>query len=482
MSMGSTIALIKALAPVADPAVVAEAVEDWLDEHPEAVAPIDDTAGDGDTDKIWSADKTWTETSELKEAIENQPETKTTTKTGVDLDIADDDGNVILRLKDGHIQTANFDSSKLEKAKKFGVVKENRFASALTGWTYDNCTANNGLTLETESKAYSDTLYYDDEFYLRGVFEINTIGSVFGLVMESDVRGAIYLVDSDEGTISLHKQYSGSYTPPAVIESEDITFTLEAGKRYILEVHKVGYTHTFTITDEQSAESTSVSFDNAPLSGDPAEVYCGMAHGAPGVVCISGSVDVANVVYSVRNYPKARALFIGDSITEGTCLRATIDTRWCSLVAKDLFNDDVFIMGSGGDNSGDVKTRLQNALAAGFEADIVIVLVGTNDRNQSGDITAWKSNIDDIVGMIETAGATPVICVPPLPKTLITGIFNMRDYILSKGWQTIRFDYATSVDRDGETVDTDCLVDNAHPSVIGSYRMYQQAIADLHAL
>ena len=69
MSMGSTIALIKALAPVADPAVVAEAVEDWLDEHPEAVAPIDDTAGDGDTDKIWSADKTWTENEALKEAI-----------------------------------------------------------------------------------------------------------------------------------------------------------------------------------------------------------------------------------------------------------------------------------------------------------------------------------------------------------------------------------------------------------------------------
>ena len=69
MSMGSTIALIKALAPVADPEVVAQAVEDWLDDHPEAVAPIDDTAGEGDTDKLWSADKTAGEVATLTEAI-----------------------------------------------------------------------------------------------------------------------------------------------------------------------------------------------------------------------------------------------------------------------------------------------------------------------------------------------------------------------------------------------------------------------------
>lgn len=38
---------------------------------------------------------------------------KDSTKTNVDLDISDENGNVILRLKDGHIQTKEFDSSEL---------------------------------------------------------------------------------------------------------------------------------------------------------------------------------------------------------------------------------------------------------------------------------------------------------------------------------------------------------------------------------
>ena len=54
--------LIGALAPKPDPAdpeVIEAAVSDWLDDHPEAACPIDDTAGHGDTDVVWSAGKTY---------------------------------------------------------------------------------------------------------------------------------------------------------------------------------------------------------------------------------------------------------------------------------------------------------------------------------------------------------------------------------------------------------------------------------------
>ena len=479
LDMGLVRSLIRKYAPGASPESIAQAVDGWLDDHPEATTTVEDGSI---TEEKLAQDvlAELGEIEELKEAIEKQPETKATTKTGVDLDVADEDGNVLVRLKDGHIQTANFDSSDFLNAKQYGVVEENRFASAVTGWTYDNCTASNGITLATESKAYRATVYTNDSWYLRGVFEINTLGSVFGLVMESSDKGAIYLVDSDAGTISLRGQYSGSYTPPDAVITEEIGFTLETGTRYILEVFKTGYAHKFTITDEQTQESTSVFFDNAPKSSS--SYYCGKGHGGPGVICISGSVSASNVLYSVMNYPHARVLFIGDSITEGTKLKATIDHRWCNLVAKELYNNDVFIMGSGGDNSSGLSTRLQNAIDAGFKFDIAVVLIGTNERNEQGTIATWSSNINTIVGKIETAGAIPVICVPPLAKTLNASIFNMRDYILGKGWQTIRFDYATSVDRDGETFDEDCFSDNAHPNATGSYRMYQQAIADLHAI
>lgn len=69
-----------------------------------AGAIIDDTSTA--LDKTWSASKSNTLLSE----IQAKPDVKNSTKTGVDLDISDSQGNVILRVADGHIKTKKFDS------------------------------------------------------------------------------------------------------------------------------------------------------------------------------------------------------------------------------------------------------------------------------------------------------------------------------------------------------------------------------------
>ena len=74
LDMNMVAGLIEVLGDKADPEVIEQAVQDWLDDHPEAVAPIDDTAGEGDTDKLWSADKTAGEVASLSEAIEQLAE------------------------------------------------------------------------------------------------------------------------------------------------------------------------------------------------------------------------------------------------------------------------------------------------------------------------------------------------------------------------------------------------------------------------
>ena len=107
LDMSMAAGLIEALAPDVDPETIEQAVTDWLDDHPEAACPIDDTAGEGDTDKVWSADKT----AALSSAITNEvPQTKPSSSAGVDLDVCDESGNVIMRLKDGDVQTKNFNS------------------------------------------------------------------------------------------------------------------------------------------------------------------------------------------------------------------------------------------------------------------------------------------------------------------------------------------------------------------------------------
>lgn len=47
----------------------------------------------------------------MKSITKNMPSIMPDSDRNVDLDITDSDGNVILRLKDGHIMTKNFDSS-----------------------------------------------------------------------------------------------------------------------------------------------------------------------------------------------------------------------------------------------------------------------------------------------------------------------------------------------------------------------------------
>lgn len=114
--------LVEALAPVADPEDVQAAVEAWLDDNPTAVTPIDDTAGIGDTDKLWSAGKTASEVATLTEAIEKLPEEKNTTEDEADLDIADEDGNVIVRLVGGGIESKNHRGYKYITFSKSGTT------------------------------------------------------------------------------------------------------------------------------------------------------------------------------------------------------------------------------------------------------------------------------------------------------------------------------------------------------------------------
>lgn len=79
---------------------------------PDPTSIIDDTAGDGDTDKVLSADKVTEITTGLSEAIEKLPEEKDSTATEPDLDVSDEDGNVLVRMQNGHIRTAFFNSAK----------------------------------------------------------------------------------------------------------------------------------------------------------------------------------------------------------------------------------------------------------------------------------------------------------------------------------------------------------------------------------
>lgn len=81
-------------------------ISDGTDGDPTAL--IDDTSTA--LNRTWSAKKISDENLSLKTEINSRPEVKESTETGIDLDVSDEDGNVILRLENGHIKTKKFDS------------------------------------------------------------------------------------------------------------------------------------------------------------------------------------------------------------------------------------------------------------------------------------------------------------------------------------------------------------------------------------
>lgn len=68
------------------------------------------------------------ELSDVKSAIGEMPKEKRSSKTGVDLDVADPEGNVLVRFKNGHIQTKEFNSETVPVNKGSGATADIDFA------------------------------------------------------------------------------------------------------------------------------------------------------------------------------------------------------------------------------------------------------------------------------------------------------------------------------------------------------------------
>ena len=363
-------------------------------------------------------------------------------------------------------------------------VWDNDLSKEYKHWTMGNSygsLVSNGFTATDACWYVYDQYLTFDTFRQKAIVTVNDASSVFGLVCKHIQKGALYLVHGDTNTITLHGQYAGDATIPTVKASTQLPFTITAGKKYLLDVFKTGWKHTFTITDMETMQSASVTFDNSTQKNSGS--YCGKGWGGPGVISMSGDVVFHNHRYYVSNYKTPRVMFIGDSITEGTNMGAGVDikNRWCSLLRSQYFGYDALICGRGGATSGDIISRMDAFETLDIKPDIVIILDGTNERSDSG-LSGWKTNMPLIVSKIESWGAKPIICVPPVSSSGFSYIAEMRDFILAQGWNTIRMDIATSLNHDGQTYDSSLYTDGVHPNIKGSRQMFERAVQDLNII
>jgi len=344
------------------------------------------------------------------------------------------------------------------------------FTNLLSTYAYTSVTQGIGMVqLGTGSRMYRSNYLIFDTFRSKSIVSFTGSTAKFGIMHYNPYSsfGALFLVDTVTAKISMHKQFTGTTIPDMVAESE-IPFTLAESRKYMAEVTRDGWTYTFRLTDTVTQNYAEVSFNNEPIT--VLADYVGRAHGAPGAICFAGTLQVYSMQY-LSPIKHTKALFIGDSITEGD--RVILVDKWCERIRKSKFNNDAIISGRGGAKADDVLRRLQQFYTDGFTADYVVVLVGTNDAN-ANLMADWYTNIDLIHQLIIDNKGIPIICVPPVGVSNSANIQLMATYVTTtKTWQTIRFDIATTINYDGVTYMADNFADGNHPSLIGSGLMYE---------
>lgn len=347
------------------------------------------------------------------------------------------------------------------------------FNSLPNGWVNNNFTVNNGLQSPvsggTDTTAYWDIYSTLDAHTVRARIKIVNTESSFALFKKYKLQGGIAVIDCGKQVMNLYKTWEGADIPETVV-SAPITIKIVANREYMVSYEKAnGSFHRLTITDTVTGQSNSLSYLN---SSHPFSEYAGKQWGSPGVMFLSGNIIVKKFEFISTAPRDSKVMIFGDSITEGHGLddnRATYYDRCASKVMQDLKGSCV-ICGRGSGDSADLLLRMDFELTK-FTPKYVVVIIGTNDTS----ITTWQTNIEIAISKIKSAGAIPIICVPPVGGVLVEQI---AFYLRNKDYTVVRMDYATSIDNDGLTQDTTLFVDSLHPNAAGNLKMYKQLLID----
>lgn len=201
-----TYALVKKKALTDLPGVV----DDWLSDHvdPETGYVLDDTlalenaaapaktVGDALTAQSEKID-------EAKTAISNAPSIKVSTKTDVDLDVSDINGNVLVRFEDGHIETKEF-NSRIKETK----VKTSNADSDVDLDIAD--TVGNVLVRFENGEIHTKKLDLTNEFYVPKYYFPyldNKCERIKQLMLESGGDAFFFITDQHQDKGNAHQSF-----------------------------------------------------------------------------------------------------------------------------------------------------------------------------------------------------------------------------------------------------------------------------------
>ena len=341
-----------------------------------------------------------------------------------------------------------------------------------SGFSNTSCTdiEGGGVKIDGGGQLYDNREITTDTFSMEMVFDVidTTTSTRLGFFTRSE---AIFMINVTDNTLEiLEADINYGTDNGKVIVSKPIPWTLTNSEKYKLALVKDKLTYTLILTNLATDESISIYTTLCYMFGT----------GRVGIKTYgTTAINVYKYDYYLSNYKYSNVLIMGDSITQGVGL-TDINNRWCGKLLKEYYEGDGVIWGKGFDTSSDTLTRLTKIFNFGYRFNKVIIMIGTNNTGSDETYTTWESNIVDIYNLIVENGAEPIICVPPSKRANMSNVLKMRDFILSKGWNTIRMDIATSVDQLGQAIDESITTDGTHFNDKGNLRMYERAVKDLN--
>lgn len=328
------------------------------------------------------------------------------------------------------------------------------------------------ITLQNGEKFEQNLYQVFDEWKYKVIFSVNTINSKFKIYsIDGEWENGYIILDFASNKLDIYSNLPSN--PNILISSNEIPFTLEMNKKYVLQITRDGLIMTISITDKISGEIFTC------IGGK-------RLHGGIGVTFSSEENDSAIIIdkleWRLPLFNSAKALFVGDSITEGLSMGTNdINKRWASLLRNNYFEGNAIVCGRGFGTSANVLDILEKIMKYGYNFDYIFVMIGGNETKEES-INGWKTNMVNIYNKILGYGSMPIIICPPCKKVGQEYIIQMKNFVLENEWDTIRMDLATSIDGLGIEQDSTLSTDGTHFNEIGNEKMYERAIEDLNII
>ena len=164
------------------------------------------------------------------------------------------------------------------------------------------------------------------------------------------------------------------------------------------------------MSDEQAFYFKQIQAINPALldvntaNGDLASTYWSLVNSGKIPSPVSTSIKSKPV-------PGLRWIFIGDSITYGSSAsnyNYSYGPKAIQTLGAFVGRFDFFNAGVAGNNSANVLARLNNIIAAG--ADAAVLMIGTNDAFQNISVSTYISNVTAIITNLRAAGLPVILC------------------------------------------------------------------------